>query len=96
MKPTRSQVHIKLFAMFKETAGQKEIIHPIEPDAALRTILEALAAKYGGDFHETIDHKTGQVDVNTLVMLNGKTIRNLGTKLKPNDLLVITVPAAGG
>ncbi|UCD96420.1 MAG: MoaD family protein [Candidatus Bathyarchaeota archaeon] len=96
MKPPRSQVHIKLFAMFKETAGQKEIIHPIKPDTALRTLLESLAVKYGGDFNETIDHETGQVDVNTLVMLNGRTIRNLGTKLKDNDLLVITVPAAGG
>jgi molybdopterin converting factor small subunit len=82
--------------MFKETAGQKEITHQIEPDTALSTVLDALATKYGGDFNETIDHETRQVDVNTLVMLNGKTIRNLGTKLKDNDLLVITVPAAGG
>ena len=96
MKPTRSQVRIKLFAMFKETAGQKEITHPIEPEATLKTVLEALAAKYGGDFEETIVHETGQVDINTLVMLNGKNVRTTGTKLKDNDLLVITVPAAGG
>ena len=96
MKPTGPHVRIKLLAMFKETAGQKEIRHHIEPEATLKGVLKALAEKYGGDFEETLDCKTGQVDVNTLVMLNGKNVRNAGTKLKDNDLIVITVPAAGG
>lgn len=96
MKPTGPHVRIKLLAMFKETAGQKEIKHHIEPETTLRGVLEALAQKYGGDFEETLNCKTGRVDVDTLVMLNGKNVRNAGTKLKANDLIVITVPAAGG
>ena len=91
-----SHVRIKLFAMFQEVAGQKEIIQLIESEATLKSVLTALAEQYGGDFEETIDSETGQVDVNTLVMLNGKNVRNTETKLKDNDSIVITVPAAGG
>jgi len=96
VKLMNARIKIQLFAMFKEIAGKKEIIHDIHSRTTLGEILNTLAKKYGKDFEETIDIKTGQVDVNTLVMLNGKNVRDTDLKLKNNDLIIITVPVGGG
>jgi len=82
--------------MFKEISGKKEILHDIHSETTLGEVLTELAKKYGKDFKETINKKTRQVDVNTLIMLNGQNIRDTDVKLKDNDLIVITVPAGGG
>lgn len=89
-------IKIKLFAMFKEITGKKEILQDVHSETTLGEVLNRLAKKYGKDFEETIDKKTGKVDVNTLVMLNGKNIRDTNVKLKNNDLIIITVPMGGG
>ena len=82
--------------MFKEIAGRKEIVQDIHPETTLGDVLNDLAKKYNKDFKETIDEKTRQVDVNTLVMLNGRNIRDTDVKLKDNDLIIITIPVGGG
>ena len=96
MKPNEAQITIRLFAMFKEIAQKKEIQHSIQAETTLSHVLEMLAHRYGKDFNDTINKDTEQVDVNTLIMINGQTIRDTNVKLKDNDLLIITVPAAGG
>lgn len=82
--------------MFKEAVGKKEILQDIHPETTLGDILNVLANRYDKDFKETIDENTGQVDVNTLVMLNGRNIRDTSVKLKDKDLVIITIPAGGG
>ena len=91
-----AHVKIQLFAMFKEVTGKKEIIQNIHSEETLGGVLAELARKYDKDFAETIDEKTGQVDVNTLVMLNGRNVRDADVKLKHNDRIIITVPVGGG
>ena len=91
-----ARVRIQLFAMFKEIAGKKEIVQDIHPEMTLGEVLAELARKYDKDFAETIDGNTGQVDVNTLVMLNGRNVRDIDAKLKHNDRIIITVPVGGG
>jgi MoaD family protein len=82
--------------MFREIAGRKELIQDIRSETTLGEILDTLARKYGKDFEETVDKKTGQVDINTLVMINGQNVRDTKMKLKDNDLIIITVPVGGG
>ena len=91
-------VHVKilLHAMFKEIAGQREILQEVSSDFTLRDMLDALARKYGKEFNSIIDLKTGQVSFDTLVMLNGKSIRKPDVQLKNNDVVMITVPVGGG
>jgi MoaD family protein len=91
-----ARVKIQLFAMFREIAGKKEIVKDIHSGMTLGEVLVELARKYDKDFAETIDEKIGQVDFNTLVMLNGRNIRDIDEKLKDNDLIIITVPVGGG
>jgi MoaD family protein len=82
--------------MFKETAGQREILQEVKPDSTLRDMLNALAEKYGKEFNSIIDPKTGQVSLDTLVMVNGKSERKLDFQLKDKDVVMITVPVGGG
>jgi len=91
-----ARVKIQLFAMFKEIVGRKEIVLDIHSETTLGVVLKILAEKYDKDFKETVDEKTRQVDVNTLVMLNGRNIRDTDVKLKDNDLIILTIPVGGG
>ena len=91
-----AHVKILLHAMFKETAGQREILQEVNPDSTLRDMLNALAEKYGKEFNSIIDPKTGQVSLDTLVMVNGKSVRKPDVQLRDNDVVMITVPVGGG
>lgn len=91
-----ASIKIRLFAMFKEVARKKEILQDIQSGTTLGDVLETLAKKYGKDFGEIVDKKTGQIDIDTLVMLNGKNVRATSMILKDNDLVIITVPVSGG
>ena len=91
-----AHVKILLHAMFKEIAGRREILQEVNPNFTLRDMLNALAKRYGREFNSIIDPKTGQVSLDTLVMVNGKSIRKPDVKLKNNDVVMITVPVGGG
>jgi MoaD family protein len=82
--------------MFREIVGKREISQKISPGTTLGDILGILARKYGKDFQETINEKTGQVNIDTLIMLNGKNVRNINTKINDDDLIIITAPLGGG
>ncbi len=82
--------------MFKEIAGQREILQEVNRDSTLRDMLNALSKKYGKEFNSIIDSKTGQVSLDTLVMVNGKSIRKPDVQLRDKDVVMITVPVGGG
>ena len=91
-----AQVKVLLHAMFKEIAGQREILQEVDPNFTLGDMLKALADRYGGEFETIIDPKTGLVSVDTLVMVNGKSVRKPNVRLKDKDVVMITVPVGGG
>lgn len=91
-----AQVKVLLHAMFKEIAGQREILQEVSSGFTLRHMLNALARKYGNEFNSIIDPKTGQVSLDTLIMLNGKSIRKPDVQLRDKDVVMITVPVGGG
>jgi len=91
-----AHVRVLLHAMFKDIAGKREITQEVNSSFTLGDILKKLAKKYGRDFNEIIDPKTGQISTDTLVMLNGKSVRQTDIKLNDKDLIMITVPIGGG
>lgn len=91
-----ARVTILLHAMFKEIAGKREIIQELNADTSLHAILDDLAMMYGKDFREIIDAKTGQISAETLVMLNGQSMRKTDARLKDGDTIMISVPIGGG
>jgi len=90
------QVKILFHATFREITGKKEIMEQINPNHTLADIIYKLAKQYGKDFKKIIDHKTGQISTDTLVMINGESVRKTNIKLKDNDIIMITVPVGGG
>jgi MoaD family protein len=91
-----AQVKILFHAMFKEITGKREITRELSSNATLSEVLDNLAQEYGKDFEAIVDPKTGQVSVDMLVMVNGQSIRKLDTKLKDQDIIMISVPVGGG
>ncbi len=96
MKLMSACIRIRFLATFKQIVGKEEITLDFQPETTLGQVLNTLAEKYGKDFEETVDKETGQIDVNTLVMLNGQNVRDTSVKLKANDLVIVTVPLGGG
>jgi len=91
-----AQVRILLHAMFKETAGKGEFFHELGSGSTLKMLLDELARKYGKDFKQILNSKTGLIETDTLVMLNGQSMRKPDVQLKDGDVVMITVPIGGG
>jgi MoaD family protein len=91
-----AQVKVLLHAMFKEIAGTREITQDLNSDTTLRAVLDELARKYGEDFKQVVDSKTGQISLDTLVMLNGQSVKKTDLQLKDGDVIMISVPIGGG
>lgn len=82
---------------FREIAGVKEIeVELFFGSSTLGDILNKLAKRYGEDFNDIINPETGQIDFDTWVMVNGKSVRKIDLKLRDNDVVMITVPIGGG
>ena len=91
-----AQVKVLLHAMFKEIAGTREITQDLNSDTTLRAVLDELARKYGEDFKQVVDSETGQISLDTLVMLNGQSVKKTDLQLKDGDVIMISVPIGGG
>jgi len=91
-----AHVTVLLHAMFKDIAGKREITHDLNLNTTLQTVLDELAGKYGKDFKQIVDPKNGQIGVDTLVMLNGQSLRKTDVQLKDGDVIMISVPIGGG
>jgi len=91
-----ARVKVLLHAMFRDIAGKREITQEVDSNFTLGDVLIKLAKKYGRDFNEIIDPRTGQISTDTLVMLNGKSVRQTDIKLNDKDIVMITVPIVGG
>jgi len=91
-----AHVKVMLHGVFKEIAGVRETTEEIASGSTIRDVLSKLAEKYGKDFNDIINPETGQIELETLVMVNGKSIRRPDLKLRDNDVVMIMVPVGGG
>ncbi len=89
-------VKVLLAAIFREIARQREILEDVGSGITLGVILTTLAEKYGRDFNEIVDSKTGEISLESWVMVNGKSVRRTDIELRENDVVIITIPAGGG
>jgi MoaD family protein len=90
------RIKILLAATFREAAGQRELVQEIGSGRTLGDTLTTLAKKYGSAFSKIIDSKTGQISLETWVMVNGKSVRRTDVVLEDKDVVTITVPVGGG
>jgi MoaD family protein len=92
----RAHVKVLLHANFRQIVGKREIVEEIDSNSTLRHILDMLAEKYGKDFKEIIDPRTGVISLEFLVSINGRIVRDADVRLNNDDILMITIPAGGG
>ncbi|KXB00405.1 hypothetical protein AKJ48_00870 [candidate division MSBL1 archaeon SCGC-AAA261O19] len=91
------RVKVKLFAIFQELAGKKQVTVSA---ADVRGLLQKLTTQYGeleGRFFEDSEGRELRGGIN--IMVNGRNIRfldGLDTRLKDDDLVAIFPPVGGG
>jgi len=90
------EVRVLLHAMFKEIAGTREVTYELNRGSTLSEVLNEFARRYGKDFKTVVDPKTGQISADTLVMLNGQSVRKVDIQLNDKDVIMISVPVGGG
>jgi MoaD family protein len=90
--------HVKIIfgGIYREIAGKREILGEVSSGTTLRDVLTTLAKRYGRNFDEIVHPKTGRINVETWVMVNGRSVRKTDIKLEGDDVVMITVPAGGG
>ncbi|MGB9853310.1 MAG: MoaD/ThiS family protein [Candidatus Bathyarchaeales archaeon] len=91
-----ARVKVMFQAMFREIAGNREIIQEINNGHTLRDLLDILAKNYGRDFNDIVDPKTGEISTEVWVLVNGKSVRKTDIALNNDDVVYIGVPIGGG
>jgi len=94
------QITVRYLGYLAEIAGRREETLSVEPAISIANLLNLLAQRKGHLFQQTVyDLKEKKVKSNILVLVNSFTIDQLGgmeTKLKRNDLVLITPTISGG
>lgn len=91
-----ANVRVVFQAMFREIAGEREIFQELSNSGTLKDLLDTLAKRYGGDFNDIVDPKTGDINTEVWVLVNGKSARKTDIKLNDEDIVYIGVPIGGG
>ena len=91
-----SKIEIMFHATFREITKKKKITEEVKEDSTVAYILDKLADRYGKDFKDIYDPKSGKISTEVLVMLNGRGIRAVNERINDKDVLVITLPLGGG
>jgi molybdopterin synthase sulfur carrier subunit len=91
-------VLVKFFAGIRDKTGCKETDIPHEKD--VRTLLQALGARYGADLQKTLLSGDGmQPDPEIIIFVNGRHLDHIGgveAPLQPDDVVLIFPVVAGG
>ncbi|MEM3702823.1 MAG: MoaD/ThiS family protein [Candidatus Bathyarchaeia archaeon] len=91
-----ARVKVVFQAMFREIVGAREIVQEVSNGCTLQNLLDTLAKKYGSDFNDIVDPKTGEISTEVWVLVNGQSVRKTDIKLNDDDLVYIGVPIGGG
>lgn len=91
------QIKLKFLNPFKELIGKTELILKVER-SSVKSLLDKLVKDYP-KLRDRIFDKTGKVDYNLNLMLNGKLLfsdKDLAKMLKEGDELLFMFPVSGG
>ena len=93
-----SKMIIRYFAYLRDITRKTEQ-HWDAPVGQLGDLLTCLSQKYGPGFRYWVLEDDGQLSHHSIVLVNGRDARDLeglNTALKPDDIIAIFPPVAGG
>jgi len=98
VRPTSYVTTVRLYASFRELAGERDIDVALPDGATIRELLGRLAELRPSLAHRLLD-EDGNITRFVNVFVNGRDIRDLSglaTPVMPADEVTILPPAAGG
>ena len=91
-------MEIRYFAHLREITRVKEHTWETPPDR-LGDLLTALSRRFGPSFQRWVLEPDGRLSELSIILVNGRDsreLRGLDTPLKPDDIIAIFPPVAGG
>jgi molybdopterin synthase sulfur carrier subunit len=98
VKPTSHVTTVRLYASFRELAGEREIDVSLPDSASIRDLLSRLVELRPALAHRLLDDD-GNLSRFVNAFVNGRDIRDLDgldTPVVPDDEVTILPPAGGG
>jgi len=98
VKPTSHVTTVRLYASFRELAGEREIDVALPDGATVRDLLNRLVELRPSLAQRLLD-EDGNIPRFVNVFVNGRDIRDLNgldTPVMPDDEVTLLPPAAGG
>ena len=98
MRPTSYVTTVRLYASFRELAGEREIDVSLADGASIRDLLSRLVEVRPALAHRLLD-EDGNLSRFVNAFVNGRDIRDLDgldTPVMPDDEVTILPPAGGG
>jgi len=98
VRPTSHVTVVRLYASFRELAGEREIDVTLPDGATVRDLLRQLGELRPNIARVLLD-ENGNITPSINVFVNGRDVRHLSgldTPVTPDDEVTIIPPAAGG
>ncbi len=86
------EVSIKLHPKFKDKIGTDQLKIPIDEDETVDTLLMKISRRYPRLVEIMLDPTTGELRETQSILLNGRRIRGIHTKLKHKDEISVLPP----
>ena len=89
---------IRYFAMLRDITHQGEQVWK-QPTETVGDLLCTLCDRYGPEFRRWIVDENGEFGGLSIVLVNGvdtRSLQGMDTQLKPEDIIAIFPPVAGG
>jgi len=93
------QVKVRYFAYLRQLTNEvKEEEISLPDDATIRDLLNVLVEKYGEKLEKVLFESSQRktLSENIIVLINGQSVNDLGTKLKNGDIVSIMPFLSGG
>ncbi len=90
------QVKVKHLNIFYNITGKKEEKVEFNESLTLKELVDRLSRSYKAEFRDTILDGENKLKPYAWILVNGEPAKNLEMKLKDGEVVVFSLPIAGG
>ena len=90
------QVKVKHLNIFYNITGKKEEKVEFNESLTLKELVDRLSRSYKAEFRDTILDGENKLKPDAWILVNGEPAKNLEMKLKDGEVVVFSLPIAGG
>lgn len=90
------RIKVKYLNIFYTITRKKEDSVEFGESLTLRELVDKLSRSYKAEFRDTILDGENKLKPHTWILVNGELVKDLEIKLKDEEVVVFSLPIAGG